>query len=223
MTAPQKLPTPPSTMMRKAGMTASMPTCGRRPQIGVSTTAGEAGEPSPEPEHQQAQPGQVDPERPHHLAVVGAGLDDGAVGGAFQEEPDRDDGDHREERRVELVLRVDETREQEGAGDGLRHLEVLLRRSPHQPDGLLDDQRGSEGQQETVLRLLPVGSAHAELQAHADDRDQQRRDENGQPVPYRQGKRPPCLARGAEPGEVGRDDDHREVRTRARTASRARG
>jgi hypothetical protein len=34
-TAPQKLPTPPSTMMRNAGTTASTPTWGRTPQIGA--------------------------------------------------------------------------------------------------------------------------------------------------------------------------------------------
>ncbi len=36
-TAPQKLPTPPSTMITKAGTTASTPTCGRTPQIGAMT------------------------------------------------------------------------------------------------------------------------------------------------------------------------------------------
>ena len=49
MTAPQKLPTPPSTMMRKAGMTASMPTCGRSPQIGVNTTPAKPASPAPSP------------------------------------------------------------------------------------------------------------------------------------------------------------------------------
>ncbi|HSI54276.1 MAG TPA: hypothetical protein VK981_09925, partial [Ramlibacter sp.] len=39
-TAPQSDPTPPSTMMRNAGTTASTPTCGRMPQIGAIIKAG---------------------------------------------------------------------------------------------------------------------------------------------------------------------------------------
>ena len=147
----------------------------------------EAGETRAETEDEQAQPGQVDAERADHLAVVSAGLDDGAVGRALQEEPDAADGDGREQRRVELVFGVDQPAEENGAGDVARHLQVLLGGAPEDPDGLLDDQRGAEGEQQAVLRLLAVGSAHADFESHADDGDQRRRHEEGQPVAQRQG------------------------------------
>src|SRR5687767_3517479 len=47
MTAPQKLPTPPRTMMTKAGTTASTPTCGRTPQMGAITMPATAASPVP--------------------------------------------------------------------------------------------------------------------------------------------------------------------------------
>ena len=174
--------------------------------------AGEAGETGPETEDQQAQPGQVDAQCADHLAVVRARLDDGAVGRSLQEQPDEADGDCREQRRVELVFRIDQSIEENGAGDLPRHLQVLLGGSPEDPDRLLDDERGAEGEQQAVFRLLPVGPAHAELEAHADDRDEHGRHEEGQPIPRCQGKRPVCLPERAEPGKVRVDDQKREVR-----------
>src|SRR5262249_44339492 len=42
MQAPQKLPTPPSTMIRNAGTTASTPMCGRMPHNGARITPANA-------------------------------------------------------------------------------------------------------------------------------------------------------------------------------------
>ena len=50
--------------------------------------AGDARHRGPEREDQAPQPAEVDPERPHHLAVVRAGLDDGAVRRPLEEPPD---------------------------------------------------------------------------------------------------------------------------------------
>ena len=49
ITAPHSEPTPPSTMIRKAGTTASTPTCGRMPQIGAITTPAMAASATPRP------------------------------------------------------------------------------------------------------------------------------------------------------------------------------
>ena len=175
--------------------------------------AREAGETGAQAEDQQAQAGQVDPQSAHHLAVVGSRLDDGAVGRALQEEPDAADCDGREQRRVELVFRVDQPAEEEGPRNVPRHLQVLLGGSPEDPDGFLDDERRAEGEQQSVLRLLAVGPAHAELETHADDRDKHRRHEEGQSIARRQGERPVCLPERAEPGKVRVDDHQREVGT----------
>ena len=48
-TAPQKLPIPPMTMMRNAGITTSIPTCGRRPQIGTMMMPASPASPAPSP------------------------------------------------------------------------------------------------------------------------------------------------------------------------------
>jgi hypothetical protein len=49
ITAPQKLPTPPRTMIKNDGMTASTPTCGRSPQMGVRMIPAAAARAAPSP------------------------------------------------------------------------------------------------------------------------------------------------------------------------------
>ena len=64
--------------------------------------AGEARQRGAEPEDQHPQPGQIDAQRAHHLAVMGAGLDDRAVGRALEEDPDAGDGADGERRGEKL-------------------------------------------------------------------------------------------------------------------------
>ena len=130
-TAPQRLPTPPSTMIRNAGTTASTPTCGRMPQIGAITTPAIAASADAEREHDQAQPRQVDAERAHHLAVVRAGLDDRAVRRLLEEEPEqpRSSGTAKP-RGEEAVARVDQVADQRPRPRSPRAAAAAARPSP---------------------------------------------------------------------------------------------
>ena len=70
-------------------MTASTPTCGRSPQIGVRMMPASAASAAPKPKTSMRKRGEVDAERAHHLAVMRAGLDDRAIGRLFEEQPDQ--------------------------------------------------------------------------------------------------------------------------------------
>ena len=72
---------------REGGITASTPTWGRRPQIGVRMMPATRRERGAEREHEEAQTADVDAERAHHLAVVRAGFDARAVRRPLEEEP----------------------------------------------------------------------------------------------------------------------------------------
>ena len=67
--------------------------------------------------------------------------------------------------------------EQERAGDRFGQRQLLLGRAPDDADQLLDDERGAEREQQAVERVLAVGAAHAELEQHAEDADEHRREQ----------------------------------------------
>ena len=110
-TAPQKLPTPPSTMTRNAGITASTPICGRMPQIGATMMPAIAASMVPSTNTQQPQPRQVDAERAHDLAVMRAGLDGGAERRLLDHQPDQADDRDRDAGRIEAIGRPDQIAE----------------------------------------------------------------------------------------------------------------
>ena len=198
-TAPQRLPTPPRTMIRNAGTTASTPTCGRTPQIGAITTPAIAARPTPRANTKQAQPRQVDAERAHHLAVVRAGLDHRAVRRLLEEEPEQADHQAARSRR-----RRSGSATRSGRRAGTRREIASAPRScfsaepQTRADRLLDHQRRAEGEEEAVERILAVGAAHAELEQHAEHAHHHRREQQGarSSACRAAGRRTPPAARG---------------------------
>jgi hypothetical protein len=149
-----------------------------------------------EHEHQQPQPRQIDAERAHDLAVVGAGFHSRTERRLFDQEPDQSDNDDRNACGIEAIGRPDEIAEDETAVDALRHLQHVIARAPGQADRLLDHHRRAKGEQQTVHRVLAVGPPHAELDGDADEADRRRRQDQ---------------RRGIAPAERQRDPGVREI------------
>jgi hypothetical protein len=151
-----------------------------------------------EAEHGDPQPPEIDPERAHHFAVMGAGLDDGAIGRLLDHQPDQENHGGREARRIEPVGRPDQVGEDEPAAHRLRHGEHIVARAPHQPNRLLDHHGDAEGEQQAIERVLAVGAPHAQLDRDADHAHHQRRDQQ------RRGVTPSKRHCGPGFGETGR-------------------
>jgi hypothetical protein len=56
-----------------------------------------------------------------------------------------------------------------------------LARAPHDANRLFEDQRRAEREEQTVLGLLAVGSAHQALEADPDHSDHERREHSASP------------------------------------------
>src|SRR5215212_9588134 len=125
-TAPQNEPTPPSTMTRKAGTTASTPMCGRMPQIGARMMPATAASIVPSTNTALRSFRKIDAERPHHLAVMGAGLDDRAVGRLLDQEPGQADDERGDRGGVEAIGGPDQVERDEAAGDAGRRRQHVV-------------------------------------------------------------------------------------------------
>ena len=157
--------------------------------------AGDRRQHGAEHEHQQPQPRQIDAERAHDLAVMGAGLDGRAERRLLDQQPDQSDDRDRDTCGIEAIGRPDQITEQEAATDRLRHLQHVVARAPDQADHLLDHHRRAEGEQQAVERILAVGTAHAEFDGDADDAHRRRREDQRRGIAPAERQREPGLAR----------------------------
>ena len=150
--------------------------------LGQLQGTAEPGEEGAQEEDAGEQPGLVDAQRPHHLAVGGGGAHQDAEAGPVQEQPEEaeDDGAGRDQHQV--VARQRLAQDHHGTPEIGRARSQLVLRAPAPERQVLDHQDDAEGGDQLEELGRAVDAAEDEdLDERADDAHDQCRAEQRQP------------------------------------------